>query len=345
MREISDAWRGSGAYLFMSSGTTGQPKIGLQPRHQHIPEILQSWNPTSRTSGRRFVDFSSGGKAWSANHFFRELCLSKGMIYLHLGNVANDLDLDAIWGRVLLQSEACVISGNPTLLEIIASYVVKLGRDMPTVQAVLWTGEPLKGFHERAITRAFPNAELWSVYGGTEPWVIGFQTPEMPRNQFRALDYQYVELVDGSLVVTSLNEAVINPMLRYKVPDLIEAVDQTADGRILEFKVLGRADNRIFFDGNNVSPRAIAQAVRRIRNIEDSQVILRQRDGVVKRIEIRIRPQFGAAEPSHDDVLKALIEDDVQNDVLREILSVDSSEPFVINDRSGKCADYVFLDF
>ena len=332
-----------GAYVFVSSGTTGIPKLGFQPAHQDVPEILAEWLPALGSAGDVFADFTAGGKGGSSNHFFREVCRRSDMVYLHLGGAANEQDLSTAWGKVLLDSRASVISGTPTQLGIIADYLVRQRHDMPSVRSVLWTGEPLKPFHRKVLACAFPEASLWSVYGGTETWVIGFQTPAMGSGEFQVFEHQFMEVIDETPYVTGLSPSLLNPILRYALSDRVEALDVDSDGRVRRLRVKGRSDNALFMHGNNIYPSRIVAAVREIEGVDDAQLVLHERDGATEEFVVRLRPSAGTAPIGIERIIAALVTDDLQNDVLRGALSIDTETPFYVNGRSGKCPDHVII--
>ncbi len=330
-----------GAFAFMSSGTTGAPKIGLHPSHQHIPDILAQWRPNLGERGRVFVDFSAGGRACSTNQFFREVALFEGMTYFHCGNV-DVADLDAAWHDILTTLNPAAVSGSPSLLEIIASYLVSRGETLPEVEAILWTGEPLKQYHADALKSAFPGARLWSVYGGTEPWVVGYQTPEMPINEFKILDYQFAEVLNGTLHVTSLNPDVINPILRFRMPDAVDVLDR--DESIRRIRVRERQDRTIYFDGYKVNPYRAANALRKVDGVDDVQLVFWQQGGVLRSVEVRLRLEHGKKSICIEDVIGANLAGDLQHDVLRDLLVMRAAEPFVVDQRSGKSPPYVIKE-
>jgi phenylacetate-coenzyme A ligase PaaK-like adenylate-forming protein len=332
-----------GALLFMSSGSTGEPKIGFQPAHQHIPEIATVWAPLPVEGKRRLlIDFTGGGRAWSTNHFFRALALHRDYAYLHLGNIASHDELDAIWAKVIVSSGATAVSGTPTQLEFIASYFLQMKKTLPTVRSVLWTAEPLKRHHEEAIRSVFPEAAFWSVYGSTESWVIGYQTPQMERNEYCVLSYQHIEAYENRLLVTSLHEDVINPVLRYGLPDRINVVERDTQNGVRRMKIAGRADGKIFIEGNNLSPERILATVNSLEGVADAQLIFGRRNGAVQSLEIRIVRGNGSA-VSPDAITKALLAADSENVILLNRLRITDHEP-LIRTRTGKCPSQVFRD-
>lgn len=333
----------AGCHVFMSSGTTGEPKLAFQPAHQFIADITGAWSPLSQLDRKLLIDLSGGGKAWSANHFFRELALYFKFSYLHIGNIYSVSELEVTWSRVIRQSKASAISGNPTQLAFVASFFVERGEAIESVRRILWSGEPLKPFHEDVLRQAFPRAEFWSVYGGTEPWVIGAQRPGMGRDEYIVVPHQHVEVHSDRLLVTSLHSDILNPILRYEVADRVELLDarsRLAAGRI---KVVGRSDQRVCLGGNNLNPGQIIAAVNAVSGVKDSQIIFKRSDGAIVGVEVRVMASPGWI-VSEEAVRKAAMHSDVQNAVLEGKLSINLNDPVLLNERTGKCAPQVYLD-
>jgi len=265
------------------------------------------------------------------------------MTYFHCGNV-DVSDLDAVWTDVLVGLTPSVVSGSPSLLEIIASHLLSCGKAFPHVEAVLWTGEPLRQYHAEILKHAFPGARLWSVYGGTEPWVIGYQTPEMAVNEFKILDYQLLEVLNGVPHVTSLNPDSINPILRYRLPDSVEVLKRDSEGSVHQIRVRGRLEKTLYFDGYKVIPDRVASALRKMRGVDDVQLVFWQRGGVLRSVEVRLRIAGGKKCIRVEDVVAASLAGDLQHDVLRDLLVMKEGEPFVVDGRSGKSPTYMIRE-
>jgi phenylacetate-coenzyme A ligase PaaK-like adenylate-forming protein len=331
------------AHIFMSSGSTGEPKIGMHPAHQYIPSIAAVWEPLP-TERNLFIDFATAGKACAASHFFRELCHYQGFVSLNLGGITSRDELDAVWSRIIREANATAVGGTPTQLEFIASYFADRHETLDSVKSVVWLSEPLKQHHEACIRAVFPNAGLWSVYGSIETWVIGYQTPEMARDEYLILPYQHIEQKGEDLLITCLHPEIINPILRYVLHDRIQVVEQDEFGAVRRMIVVGRSDNRIVVDGYNLTPDLIVSTTNKIPGIRDSQIIFTREKGAVKDIELRLAKQDRDVVVSRTAILKSLMAADPENIVLLERLVVNEHEGLIVNNRTGKCPARVFRD-
>jgi phenylacetate-coenzyme A ligase PaaK-like adenylate-forming protein len=332
-----------GAHVFMSSGSTGEPKIGIHPAHQYIASIAAVWDPLPR--GRNlFIDFAAGGKACAASHFMRELCHYQGFVSLNLGGIDSRDELDAVWSRIIRGSGATAIGGTPTQLDFIASYFTERRETIDSVKSVIWMSEPLKPHAEGTIRAAFPSAGLWSVYGSIETWVVGYQTPQMARNEYLVLPHQHVEDTGEGLLVTTLHGEVINPILRYALHDRVSAVERDKTGAVRRMNVIGRSDNRVVVDGYNLTPDLIVSAVNKVDGIKDSQLIFTRTNGSVTNIELRLAKLSRDVVVSRRAILRSLMAADPENVVLVDRLVVNESEPLIVNDRTGKCPARIFRD-
>lgn len=331
----------SSGYTFMSSGTTGSAKFGIYPRDLLIPEISDAWNLDLKP-GHRFMDLSGGGSGWSLGHFFRELALHNGQNFFHLGPAAVSEDFDALWASFLEEMRPSTISGNATLLGVLAERILQRGPPLESITSIFWSAEPMRQRHHRIIAEAFPKAGIWSCYGSTETWVIGVRQSEQPLNHYRILPYQYLEPQANGTWVTSLHPNSKVPVLRYEMADIVNVLETRADGFPCRIEVLGRSDKQMFFSGKNLSPEAILAAVKSLPSVEDAQLVVSRDDDVISGIELRYIPCTGTQAITKEELESVIVRADSQNAVLRGLIAYNDSKDFEVNSRTGKCPNIFY---
>ncbi|HLT90011.1 MAG TPA: hypothetical protein VKZ85_03630 [Woeseiaceae bacterium] len=104
-------------------------------------------------------------------------------------------------------------------LELLAKFVQRTGVSVHSPQLVVSTASPLHDDVRRLVHEVF-RCPVYDQYGCREAGAIAFETAE--RGGLRGLPYlNYVELVDGRIVVTPLTNYSM-PLLRYELGDTAE---------------------------------------------------------------------------------------------------------------------------
>jgi phenylacetate-CoA ligase len=274
---------GAGAYVFGSGGTTGTPKLSFISGDFFLDEIVQVWRPLAR--GDVFLNTFAPGKLWSSHYFYNQLAVRLGAITIPVGSMEG-AENDA-WSEFADDFGVTAIGGTATALGELLAASERSGRTLLGVTAVLWVGEPLRRQTLELLRRVTPRAGLWGLYGSTETWVIGFNTPDCEPPVFHVLPYQYVE-IDGSrrLSVTNTHPSCINPLVRYRVGDLASRTE-CGCGRAAAVRLHGRADAAVKFRGALLHADELVDLVCGAGDVENAQVaMVSGRDGR-ERLEIR----------------------------------------------------------
>src|SRR5690606_36959820 len=112
------------------------------------------------------------------------------------------------------------------------------------LRKVLWLGEAWHPQLDDDLAVAAPNARRWGMFGSTETWVVGTNTPECPANTFHVLPEQLVGVSDdGLLDFTTLNPDMLNPVLRYRTGDAGQLVNCPCGRPGRAMQVSGRRDS------------------------------------------------------------------------------------------------------
>jgi len=204
-------------YLFSSGGTLGSPQLSLIPGHMFLDDILVHWHPLDRTD--ILCNMFLPGKLWSSHYFYNALGQRLARETIALGPV-NEVEMDG-WLRFLQEQGVTAIAATPTTLRHVLRFCHRNGFALPSVRKLLWVGEPFDDRElKQLVNELLPQAQTWGLYGSTETWVIGYNSPDCPHDTFHILPYQFVELIEGNeIAVTCLHPDACNILLRYRIGD------------------------------------------------------------------------------------------------------------------------------
>jgi phenylacetate-coenzyme A ligase PaaK-like adenylate-forming protein len=298
--------RRTGSLVLGSGGTTAAPKLSLIPSGMFVTDLRRHWDPMD--AGDVLINYDTPGRLCSSHNFFNRLAHESGAVAVPLGAV-DDEELGQ-WLDFAEHVGATALNATQTHIAHILGFCAANGRTPPPFRKLLWTGEAFGAQALELSRRMLPHAELYGVYGSTETWVIGHNGPGCRLDIFHVLPYQYVEIVDGQLLITTLHPDVINPIVRYRVGDRGAFVRCPCGGPGPAVHVLGRDDPQFKFLSILVSPQEIAGAAHRAE-VRDLQVALIDHGTRHERAELRvlIAEQANAAQ----------VEREVREQVLRQV--------------------------
>jgi phenylacetate-CoA ligase len=193
--------------------------------------------------------------------------------------------------RFLREHEGEVLEGFPSVLAILAEYILGTQRPIP-MRAIFTDGEPLYPFLRESIERAF-GTRVFDLYGNTE---MAGLIHECEAGKMHALpDYAYLEILDddgrpvppgqeGHLVWTGFVNSTM-PLIRYQIGDrgCWDTSGPCACGRVFPLVVATitrDSDNLRCPDGRIFSPRALNQCLKGARSLRFCQM-LHERPGHV----------------------------------------------------------------
>ena len=100
------------------------------------------------------------------------------------------------------------------------------GIPLPALRKVLWLGEAWHPQLDDDLAAVAPQAQRWGMFGSTETWVVGTNTPRVCRSTpSTPLPEQLVHVGDDTCSTSPrLNPDMLNPVLRYQTGDAGELV-------------------------------------------------------------------------------------------------------------------------
>jgi phenylacetate-CoA ligase len=233
-------------WTFQSGGSTGAPKLGYAPTGLYMEEVYEHWKPLDRDD--LFVNAWSAGKMWGSHYLNNCLVDLSKCTAISLGAVAVG-EYDA-WLEFFRVRGVTAIGGTPSVLRLIFGHAADTGVTLPDMRKVTWLGEAWDSQLNVDIPKVAPNAGRWGLYGSTETWVIGTNTPECAQDTWHPLPSQLIHIGEGDMLdFTSLKPNGLNPVLRYQTGDAGRYVTCKCGRESTAVQVLGRRDGVVKFRG------------------------------------------------------------------------------------------------
>ncbi|MGV9273806.1 phenylacetate--CoA ligase family protein [Streptomyces griseosporeus] len=279
-------------WLFQSGGSTGAPKLGHAPTGFYMAGVHAHWQPLDRDDV--FVNAWGAGRMWGAHFLVAALADLSQCQVIALGSVGKDEYAE--WLAFFAAREVTAIGGTPSVLRLWFAHARAAGLRLPHLRKVLWLGEAWQPQVEEDMAVVAPAARRWGMFGSTETWVVGTNTPDCPADSFHTLPDQLVHVGEDQLLdFTTLNPEMLNPVLRYRTGDAgaLEPCPCGRPGRAM--RVLGRRDSVVQVRGLGLHVDEVLARVEREPGVSRAQVVISETGGRAGAVEVLLLAQPGAA--------------------------------------------------
>ncbi|NUW33919.1 AMP-binding protein [Nonomuraea sp. SMC257] len=329
-------------WLFQSGGSTGAPKVGHAPTGFYMTGVHAQWRPLDRDDV--FVNGWGAGRMWGAHFLAAAFADLSGCEVIALGSVTRDEYGD--WLSFLAARGVTAFGGTPSVLRLWFAHARATGVRLPSLRKVLWLGEAWHPQLDEDMAVVAPDARRWGMFGSTETWVAGTNTPDCPADVFHPLPEQLVHVGEDELLdFTTLNPDMLNPVLRYRTGDAgrFVACPCGAEGRAL--RILGRRDSVVQVRGLGLHVDDIVAQAEREAGVSRAQIVVTEQRGRVATVEVLLLAGGdappGLAERLRRDLMAATftLSTAFQHDP--ESFRVRVVDALVSNERTGKTASFV----
>ncbi|MFD7451943.1 AMP-binding protein [Kitasatospora sp. NPDC059827] len=285
LAHLEPAAEQSATWLFQSGGSTGAPKVGYAPTGFYMASVHAHWQPLDRTD--LFVNAWGAGRMWGAHFLAAALADLSGCRIIALGSVAKD-EYGA-WLELLAARRVTAIGGTPSVLRLWFAHARSAGIRLPALRKVLWLGEAWQPQLDADLAEVAPEARRWGMFGSTETWVVGTNTPDCPAEVFHPLPHQLVHADPGGLLdFTALDPEMLNPVLRYRTGDAGELTDCPCGRPGPAMRVLGRRDSVVQVRGLGLDVDELIERAERAPGVARAQVVLTERDGRATGVDLLV---------------------------------------------------------
>jgi phenylacetate-CoA ligase len=334
-------------WLFQSGGSTGAPKVGYAPTGFYMTGVYDQWRPLDRDDV--FVNAWGAGRMWGAHFLAAAFADLSGCGVIAVGSVTRDEIGD--WLEFFAAREVTAIGGTPSVLRLWFAHARAQGRQLPALRKVLWLGEAWHGQLDEDMAAVAPDARRWGMFGSTETWVVGTNTPQCPADMFHILPEQLVHVDDDELLdFTTLNPDMLNPVLRYRTGDAGRFVTCPCGngGASSVMQILGRRDSVVQVRGLGLHVDDIIAQVERDPAVSQAQILITSLDGRVSTVEVLLLPASGAGPDDAERIRRELASTTftISTAFLHdpESFRVRLVDALISNDRTGKTANFVLRD-
>jgi len=258
-------------WVFQSGGSTGSPQVGYAPTGLYMAEVYEHWKALDSTDV--FVNAWSAGKMWGAHFLANAYADHAACTAMNLGAIAK-AEYDP-WFEFFAARRVTAIGGTPSVLRLLFGHARETGTRLPVLRKVLWLGEAWDRQLDDDIPVVAPNARRWGMFGSTETWVVGTNTPDCAADVWHPLPSQLVCVGDDEMLdFTSLHPQGLNPVLRYRTGDAGRVVS-CACGTAPAVQVLGRRDGLVKFRGHLLNVDDVVGVVGALPGVARAQLLVR----------------------------------------------------------------------
>jgi phenylacetate-coenzyme A ligase PaaK-like adenylate-forming protein len=329
-------------WLFQSGGSTGEPKVGYAPTGFYMSGVHAQWQPLGRDDV--FVNVWGAGRMWGAHFLAAALADLSECQVIAVGAVTADEYAD--WLGFFVAREVTAIGGTPSVLRLWFAAARDAGLRLPSLRKVLWLGEAWHPQLDEDLAVVAPQATRWGMFGSTETWVVGTNTPDCAVDTFHPLPEQLVHVGDdGLLDFTTLDPDMLNPVLRYQTGDAGELTQCPCGRPGRAMRVLGRRDSVVQVRGLGLHVDDLVARAESHAEVARAQVIVREQRGRATGVDVLLLADGDAApelaEQLRTDLfgstftLSTAFVHDPQS------FRVSVVDALVTNDRTGKTANFV----
>ncbi len=329
-------------WLFQSGGSTGAPKVGYAPTGFYMTGVHAQWQPLDRDDV--FVNAWGAGRMWGAHFLAAAFADLSGCRVISVGSVTQDEYAD--WLGFFTDREVTAIGGTPSVLRLWFAQARAEGMSLPALRKVLWLGEAWHPQLDDDLAAVAPLARRWGMFGSTETWVVGTNTPECAVDTFHTLPEQLVHVGDdGVLDFTTLNPDMLNPVLRYQTGDAGELVACPCGRHEPAMRILGRRDSVVQVRGLGLHVDDIVARVESDPGVARAQVLITQQRGRVSNVEVRVLPTAEATADLEGRLREELFASTFTLSTAflhdPESFRVRVADALVTNERTGKTANFL----
>jgi phenylacetate-CoA ligase len=329
-------------WLFQSGGSTGAPKVGYAPTGFYMRGVYQQWQPLNPDDV--FVNGWGAGRMWGAHFLAGAFADLSGCQVIAMGSVTSEEYGD--WLGLFAARGVTAFGGTPSVLRLWFAHARATGVRLPALRKVLWLGEAWHAQLDEDLAQVAPNARRWGMFGSTETWVVGTNTPDCPADVFHPLPEQLVHVgADELLDFTTLNPEMLNPVLRYQTGDAGQFVACACGRPGKALRVLGRRDSVVQVRGLGLHVDDITARVERAPGVSRAQVLITEQQGRVATVDVLLLTGPAAA-PDLPARLRGQLMASIftistafQHDP--QSFRVTAVDSLISNERTGKTASFV----
>jgi len=342
---------GATTWLWQSGGSTGSPMFGYAPTGLYMAEVHDHWVHQGLAPvgpDDVVVNAWSAGKMWGAHYLVNAMLDRTGCTAMCLGAITA-AEYDA-WLEFFAAQGVTAIGGTPSVLRLLFAHAREAGAKLPDLRTVMWLGEAWDARLDDDLAEVAPDARRWGMFGSTETWVVGTNTPDCPADTWHTLPSTLVGIGgDDLLDFTALDASRLNPVLRYQTGDAGQLVECSCGRPGPALKVLGRRDGLVKFRGHLVAVDDLVAQVSAVDGVTRAQLVVHEYADRGSMLEVLVlggrSADAGAlAAEVRDAIVSTAFGPSIVFQRIPESLTVSVVDELVTNPRTGKTSNLVVRD-
>ncbi|MEL0638867.1 hypothetical protein V6259_19265 [Marinomonas sp. TI.3.20] len=147
------------------------------------------------------------------------------------------------------------------------------------IKKIIYTGEEFFTSKKEIISKIWPSAKYYSLFGAVEYGFAAMNVPTMPNGLHEIMhDWYFVETDDdGNILITDLTFPLV-PIIRYRIGDKGRIQKMPASDSKFGLIIDSRSDSSFNISGNAVSYERVRDVVRKAIDINDHLQIILETD-------------------------------------------------------------------
>jgi len=341
---------GATTWLWQSGGSTGSPMFGYAPTGLYMAEVHEHWvheGPAPIGPDDVVVNAWSAGKMWGAHYLVNALLDRTGCTAMCLGAITA-AEYDA-WLEFFAAQGVTAIGGTPSVLRLLFAHAREAGAKLPDLRTVMWLGEAWDTRLDDDLAAVAPDARRWGMFGSTETWVVGTNTPDCPADTWHTLPSTLVGIGEDDLLdFTALDSTRLNPVLRYQTGDAGRLVECSCGRPGPALQVLGRRDGLVKFRGHLVAVDDLVAQVSSVPGVTRAQLVVHEYADRGSMLEVLVLGGRTAEPDLADRVRETIVATAFGPSIvfqrIPDSLTVTVVDELVTNPRTGKTSNLVVRD-
>ncbi|OLZ61272.1 hypothetical protein AV521_43870 [Streptomyces sp. IMTB 2501] len=275
--------------LYVGGGRLDNPTATLVPHGLFAADILAEWRPLAADDV--LINLCMGSKLCPAYDLSNALATLSGASVIPFQGV-REQDF-ARWIGLFEKCRGTAIVADWAMIRSLLQYCAGAGRTLPWVRTVICTDSTPERGATDLVRRLLPDAGVWCLYASIEAWVIGHSGPACDHETFHPLPFQHVELHEGEIVVSTLHEQLVAPVLRYRTGVHGEFTRCACGEPRPALRLRDYAGDIIAFQSFQLSRSELSALVRGLPEVDDVEVKLLDRGSPTERLRLEIRVGAG----------------------------------------------------
>ncbi|WP_285548926.1 hypothetical protein [Streptomyces lavendulae] len=298
---LASGTQAAASLVWADGGTVGAPALSLLPDDMFAERVRDAWSPLGPSDV--LVNLHSCERLRPDHHFFNRFAAASGAACLPLGPLPDGAQ-DA-WLDFFARTGVTALSAPPETVARLAG-AAGAGRPLPWLRTLLLGGTLHDTTSDALLADRFPYTRVWRLYGSPATGVVARHGPHCLSGVYHPLPHQLVEVVEGQLLVTTLDARRDPPLIRYATQERGEYAYCVCGAEGPAVRLSGPADPYFRLHGRAVSARELVDSALATGEATAAQVAVSRGQRV--RLRVVLAPGVPDDHYTHDWIRYQVLE-------------------------------------